>query len=113
MEDGEVVTSIAIAEKEGISSGVLIRLLRKLSDAGILKSHQGRGSICGGFSLVKSIDEISFFDIIQLLEDVEIDINLGEELRKKETHLSDKCHQINEYLKEELSKYTIRVLFGL
>jgi len=113
VEDKPVITSTVIAEKEELSQGVLLRLLRTLNHAGILEVHQGRGTICGGFSLVKKIDEITLLEVIDVMEHIDICSHLGEEFQIKEKQLFNKCEQINKHLREELSKYTIRDLFEL
>lgn len=113
LEDSAIVTSTVIAEKEQISQGVTLRLLRRLEHAGFLHVHQGRGNSGGGFSLAKNIDEITLLDIVDLMEKVDICENLDEKSKREESTLFCKCIQINEHMKEELSKYTIQDLFEL
>ena len=113
VENREIVTSKLISEKEGISQGVLLRILRSLDNAGIVQAHQGRGTAYGGFSLARNIDEITLLDVVNTMEKVDICIKLSEKDRKNEKELFLKCSQINERLKEELSKYTVRELFEL
>jgi len=110
-ESKEVITSKEIAEKEEISTGVTLKILRELSRAGILHVHQGRGQICGGFSLAKSIDDIKMVNIIVVMEGLDIGVNLNEDSRGKEKILDRACDQINEHLEELFSRYSIRHLF--
>ena len=112
LNNGKVMTSTSIAEKEKISSGVVLKVLRKLKDAGILCVYQGRGEICGGFKLIQTIDEITLLDIVDIMEGVDICRHLTE-CEKKEIKLLDECNEVNEHLKEEFSKYTMRELFDL
>jgi len=113
LENGSVVTSNVIAEKEGVSQGVLIRLLRMLNQAGIVNAHQGRGAICGGFSLAKNIDEITLLDVVEVTEGVDICINFDSKVQEDDSELLRKCSQINDQIKKEFSRYTIRDLFEL
>jgi len=113
LEKEQVITSNCIAKSEGISQGVVIKILRMLSKEGILNVYRGSGSVCGGFSLNKSIDEISLLEIVEIMEGVNICENLDKELEEKENRLFLRCSQINEHFRIELSKYTIRELFEL
>ena len=113
LEDENIVTSKLIAEKENLSQGVVLKLLREMVHTGIVFAHQGRGAVSGGFSMAKTVDEITLNDIVDALEEVNICKNLTNEDKENESVLFRKCIQINEYLKEELSKYTIRDLFEL
>lgn len=110
-EEEEVITSKEIAEKEEISQGVTLKILRDLSYAGIVQVYQGRGKICGGFSLAKSIDDITMADILMTLEGMDISVNLDEASCEKAATLLQACDQINEYLRDLFSKYSIRHLF--
>jgi len=111
LEGRQIITSVELAEKENISHGVMIKTLRVLTHAGILHVHQGRGNVCGGYSLAKRIDEITLLDIIDIMEQVNICKNIATGNREREAQLFCKFSQINESLKEEFSKYTIQDLF--
>jgi len=113
LEDKDIVTSILIADRENLSQGVVLKLLRTMVDTKILYAHQGRDAISGGFSMMKSVDEITLMEIVDVMEGVDICENLDEEKREKEAILFHKCCQINEYLRNEFSRYTIRDLFDL
>jgi len=112
LERDDVVTSKTMAQKEEVSQGVLIKTLRILNSTGILSSHQGRGLICGGFSLNKSIDEITLLEIIDAMEGIDICSGLSLDLRTKEKRLYHQCKSINNCFREEFSRYTIRDLFN-
>jgi len=113
VEEGDIITSNMIAEKEGFSQGVVLRILRTLVNVGILEAHQGRGRICGGFSLKKPIDKITLFDIISVMENIDICSNLDEKSKTEENKLFCSLNQINQHIKDEFSKYTLRNLFEL
>lgn len=109
-EQNKVVTSKEIAEKEETSQGVTLKILRKLSQAGIVQAHQGRGQSCGGFSLTRSIEHITMADVIVALEGMDISENLDRDFREKAKALNRMCDQINEYLGKLFSDYSIRDL---
>jgi len=106
-----VVTSKEIAEKEAYSQGMTLKILRVMSQNGIVRAHQGRGKAGGGFSLEKSIDEITFLEVIRMMEGVDLSANLDEASCKKETPMFLICSRMNEELEVLLSKYTVRDLF--
>lgn len=103
----KVVTSKEIAEKEELSQGVTLKILRELSHAGIVHAHQGRGQNCGGFSLEKSIDRITMADVIAVMEGLDIGENLDGVSRGKAKALDLACDQINEELMKLFSRYSI------
>jgi len=106
-----VVTSKEIAEKEGYSPGMILKILRVMGQNGIVCAHQGRGEAGGGFSLEKSIDEITFLEIVRIMEGVNICVNLDEASCEKETQMFVTCSRMNEALEALLSQYTVRDLF--
>ena len=106
LEDKAVVTSNEIAEKEHLPYGVALKVMQMLKDSGILRVYQGRGTVSGGFSLNRQIDDITLLDVVDTMENVDICENLEEE-----EALMHKCRQINEHLREEFSKHTIQDLF--
>ncbi|HIT90160.1 MAG TPA: Rrf2 family transcriptional regulator [Candidatus Merdenecus merdavium] len=67
-DNGGVVTSKSIAEKENISQGMLMKIMRTLKSLGIVESHQGRGEVSGGFSLRKSPKNLTLLDMIEAME---------------------------------------------
>jgi len=68
MQGGGIVTSKYIAEKERISQGVVMKTLRILQSKGIVISHQGRGEISGGFSLIINIRDLSVCELLTIME---------------------------------------------
>jgi len=114
LDDAEIVTSNVIAEKENISQGVLLRILRLLSKQGIVEAHQGRGNVCGGFSLSKSIEDITLLEVIEAMEG-EIDIyrNIQLPFREPDALLNKTFGTINQNLRNEFAKRTVRDVFKL
>lgn len=113
LENREIVTSTVIAEKEGLSQGVILRILRMMADASILSVHQGRGNRCGGFSLERSIDELTLLDVVNVMETLDICENLDQKAGINDDELFLSLSEINHHVREEFSKHTIRELFKL
>lgn len=109
-EKTNLVTSKYIAKKEEISQGVILKILRVLSHAGIVKVHQGRGQISRGFALAKSIDDITMADIMGAMEGMDVGVNLEEASNEQEASLHQVCEQINERLEQLFSTYSLRQL---
>ena len=59
----------------------------------------------------KSIDEITFLEIVRTMEGVDICANLDAAFRQKETQMFLIFSRVNEELEELFSKYTVRDLF--
>jgi Predicted transcriptional regulator len=66
--DRGMMTSNQISQKEEIPHGVLMKVLRVLRENGLVMSHQGRGEISGGYTLAKSLKEVTFLDIVEIME---------------------------------------------
>ena len=108
---GRVVTSREVAEKEELSPGVILKILRIMGENGIVCAHQGRGEAGGGFSLEKNIDEITFLEIVKIMEGVDLCANMDAASRQKEMQMFWTSSRINEELEKLLSNYTARDLF--
>jgi len=108
---GRVVTSREVAEKEELSPGVILKILRIMGQNGIVCAHQGRGEAGGGFSLEKNIDEITFLEIVKIMEGVDLCANMDAASRQKEMQMFWTSSRINEELEKLLSNYTARDLF--
>jgi len=103
-----VVTSVELAKMEEISQGVTMKILRQLTQVGILNVHQG---ICGGFSLSRDINEITMLEVITEFEGLDICKDIGESTGSEKKGLLRTCSRINEELQAVLLKYTVRALF--
>lgn len=62
---GKITPSNEISERMGIPKNYLLKITRKLSEAGIISRHKG---IYGGFALKKKPKEITLLDIIEIME---------------------------------------------
>lgn len=60
-----VVTSEEISEATQISKNYIMRILRKLSNAGLLEMIRGAK---GGFKIAKPTNKISLYDVIMIME---------------------------------------------
>lgn len=65
LPSGEIGKSQMIAEEQNIPVGFLQKIMRTLTQGGIVKSYRG---IDGGFALAKPAEEISLLDVITVME---------------------------------------------
>ncbi|GAV22777.1 RrF2 family transcriptional regulator [Carboxydothermus pertinax] len=63
--EGEVVEAQEIAGQERIPLRFLLKIMRLLGRAGIIKSFRGVG---GGFALAKSPAEVTLLDVVEAVE---------------------------------------------
>jgi len=107
-----LITSKAISEKEHISAGVMIRILRILHQTGFLSVHQGRGGISGGFALKRSTEEITLLDVVDAMEGLDICGTLDAGTKRAEKEFYIHCQQVNSLIREELARHTLHELFS-
>ena len=63
---GEKLSTITeIAEKEGIPREYMAKILKELAEKGLLISYRG---VNGGYKLKKPLEEISFLDILEVVQ---------------------------------------------
>lgn len=60
-----IVNGQTLAEKEQIPQRFLLKIMRSLTGAGIIKSYRG---VDGGFSLAKEAGEITLLSVIEAME---------------------------------------------
>jgi len=65
LPSGSKVTGAVLAEQELIPERFLLKIMRSLIAAGIMKSFRG---VDGGFALNRNPQEISLFDVIRAVE---------------------------------------------
>lgn len=65
LPEGTKITGAALAEKQNIPERFLLKIMRNLTAAGIMKSYRG---VDGGFALQRRPEEISLFDVIEAVE---------------------------------------------
>jgi len=102
-ENGELITTKTLSEKENISQGVLMKVLFPLKKAGIVRSHQGRGNVSGGFELARNVKDITIYDVIRTMEG---DICFFKEM-EGEKEIYKEMQRINEALIHECTRYSL------
>ena len=66
VQDPEKCCSItAIAKQQGVSKKFLKKIVQDLVRCGLIKSQRGA---CGGYTLGRSPEQISFYDVIEAIE---------------------------------------------
>lgn len=65
---GGTVSSVRIAEVESIPGPMLMKVLRRLKQAGLVTATRGRGDSCGGYSLAVDPGHCSLMELISRLE---------------------------------------------
>ena len=63
----KVISSMEIAEKMAIPRNYLLKITRRLLEAGIISRYKG---VYGGFSLHKAPEDITLFEIVETMEGV-------------------------------------------
>lgn len=65
LPEGTKITGSALAEKQNIPERFLLKIMRSLTAAKIMKSYRG---VEGGFALQRSPRDITLFDVIDAVE---------------------------------------------
>ncbi|MCI1751278.1 RrF2 family transcriptional regulator [Megasphaera cerevisiae] len=65
LPEGTKITGAALAEKQNIPERFLLKIMRSLTAAGIMKSYRG---VEGGFALQRMPQNITLFDVIEAVE---------------------------------------------
>lgn len=65
LPEGTKITGASLAEKQNIPERFLLKIMRSLTAAGIVKSYRG---VEGGFALQRAPKDITLFDIIEAVE---------------------------------------------
>jgi Predicted transcriptional regulator len=110
--DKGTITSNYMSKTEEISHGVLMKVLRELRENEIVASHQGRGEIAGGYTLKKSIKEITVLDIIEIMEGTIILEKIGKNGSKRIEDIENnevlkEYRRVSQVLREELKRNTL------
>ena len=90
LESEEPITLNHISKRQGISLSYLEQLFVKLRRSGVVKSYKGPG---GGYTLVKSMDQISVSEIIKAVDD---------DLDARSCHGMKNCRGKNQCLTHDL-----------
>lgn len=63
--EGQIMTAQSIAEEEKIPMRFLLKIMRALTQEGIVKSYRGNG---GGYTLFKKPEDITLLDVVTAIE---------------------------------------------
>lgn len=63
LEEGGQLSAAAVAEREEMPQAVALKILKRLSAAGIVESRRGAG---GGYRLTPSAREMSLYDLLRV-----------------------------------------------
>jgi len=65
LADGEIKSVKSVCEKEDIPHSFAYKILKKMEREGIVAAFRGN---TGGYQLVKSLDKLTLFDIVQAVD---------------------------------------------
>lgn len=104
---GKQIEAKVIAEENNIPYRFTLKILRKIVQAGYLKSFRG---VNGGYMLNKNPSEITFRNIIEIIDgEIALNICLGETgccSNDGSCVLRQKLQRVQDTIKEELDKIT-------
>jgi len=116
LSDGSKKTVEAISEAEHIPSKFAYKILKKLENAGFLKSHRGRS---GGYQMAQSLDKITLYDIVTAVDNKLLitECLQGGAACPNNTEgnpciFHKEFKSIQEILNESLSKKSMQEIFG-
>lgn len=110
----EAVSSRCIAEHARMPEGYLLQLLRRLKDAGIVKSVRGAG---GGYVLARPADEITVGEVFEAAGEPVMPVECRGLAGRGECWAEEECRakvawrRLNEGISEILNGMTIASLF--
>jgi len=110
-EGNKPISISSIAAEEQISPEFLEQIFYKMKKSGIIRSTRGPG---GGFSLTKSIDEISLADILKAVGEPITLSPCSTADSKKECLRTNNCsaydiwHEVSEHLNEYFDSLTLK-----
>jgi Predicted transcriptional regulator len=107
-----ILTSNHISRVEEIPHGVLMKVLRQLRESKIIKSHQGRGELVGGYTLGASAKNITVLDIIEIMEGAIALENIRNKKNNKienieEDEILKEYRRFSQVFRKEMQKNTI------
>jgi Rrf2 family protein len=124
--ESRLITSKTISENQDIPQGVLMRVLRQLRIGNIVVSHQGRGEITGGYSLKRPAKDVTFLEIVEIMEGP---IALGENLqpldtqqpsrtedgrvKKRQQSINQEYNRVSQIIRGEMERYSLEDIFTM
>jgi Rrf2 family protein len=111
LPEGEIVNGTTISEQEHIPPRFLLKIVRYLTKAGIVKSHRG---VDGGFSLAAPPTDIALLDIIKAMEGPIAIHHCLEDREACSKHCTEECpvHEELADIQARLVDNLARVNFG-
>jgi Rrf2 family protein len=111
-KDSEKCCSIAeIAEHQGVPRKFLEKIIQDLVRGGLIRSKRGS---CGGYSLARPADEISFYDVIAAIEGpIAVNLCMDDELgcaQMPKCTMIGVWSEVQRSITEVLSRTTIAAL---
>lgn len=109
----EIIEAKIIAEMEHIPKRFLLKICRKLKQAGIIRSYRGKN---GGYKLARDPGEITLKDVVEVIEGDLVVSKCQEDPEACSKGASDHCsvHQVlnsvNGLIEKEFSKYDFATL---
>jgi Rrf2 family protein len=97
------LSAIDIADKYGISSNHLAKVLRDLGRAGLVYSVRGAG---GGYRFASNAKRVTLMDVINIFEDLGDDTDIGRALLKV-------CNEIDEITQATFGSITLGTLLKI
>ena len=113
LKEGCKADSATIAEVQKIPQRFNIKIMRKLTMAGIIKSYKG---VKGGYALAKPPAEITLLDVVEVIDG---DINLNKcmndscdctRIEKRQCPIHKELADINEYINQRLKSINFEYL---
>jgi len=110
-DPGRQIAAAEIADKYGVSTHHLSKVLRDLGRAGLLESVRGVG---GGYHFTGNAKRITLMDVIELFEDISGDaVNSGTRRNGTETALASVLAEIDETARATFSSITLETMLML
>ena len=111
---GNKVGASEISEKAGITQGFALKILRKLSEVGIVKSYKGA---CGGYALEADANRLRIIDVIEAIEGplklskcLECEYDCTRNPNKSCCKMHIAFEALNQNLVNSLGRITVRML---
>lgn len=112
-KSGTPLSSHAVATALGIPRDQAAKVMQSLNTAGIVQSIRGR---CGGYAMLRKLDEISVIDMLDALNPPEDDERLRPKTCKRDSSRICDAHRgmraLNERVRQALAGETLAGLAG-
>lgn len=117
LADNKIVSVREMCRREDISVSIAYKITRKLEKAGIIQSYRGTN---GGYALKKSLDEVTLYDIIEIVdkellitECLQDQYNCSRNTKADICKLHEEFYRVQEVLTKELQSKSLSTVFSL